>query len=1247
MEQEGDAPAAPAAPAAPGKPRLVIKELELENFKSYAGVQKVGPFHKSFSSVVGPNGSGKSNVIDAMLFVFGKRAKQLRLNKVSELIHTSANHSDIDSARVSVYFHEIVDDAEEEEGFEAVAGSEMVVTRTAHSNNTSKYYLNGRLSNFTEVTATLREKGIDLDHNRFLILQGEVEQISMMKPKAATPHDEGLLEYLEDIIGTNRYIERIDELNKQLEEVTEQRDSHVQRLKHVEKERDGLEGARKEAEAFMTKEGELLGWQSVLYRLYIKQAGVNLEQIHATKDQLEARLREEKERQAESDAALGAIKKEYEAGVRELDAVQSEMDETGREFKDFERRDVKFREDLKHLKAKAKKASDRAAKEEKKAAAAEEEAGALAAALPGLEESIAAAREQLAPADAHLAELEGGIQSEVNGYRKELEAVQSELVPWERKIAEAKARLDGLEFERKTLNDKHAGAREALESAVGSMEGAEGAHRSKAAELAGMEEELGAARAELGRLREEERGLREEGDRLTQSARAVGARCRERKAASDAVKSRGQVLSSLMAAKSSGRIAGIWGRLGDLGAVDARYDVAASTSSGALDYIVVDDTATAQKCVLLLREKGLGVATFLILDKQRHLLRQCQEPASPPEGARRLYDLLDIPHEELRPAFFYAFRNTVVAEDLDQASRIAYGADKRWRRVVTLDGQLIESSGTISGGGGRPRGGRIRTGSAGGVTSPREEEELGAGGDDEEALRKIEARLKAAQKELKEAQKAIRATEQRVSKMELSLKKLAAEVDACGENARSLGAQLESLREAAEVPAEDAARLEELAREIGGASRELEKHSGGCASLHGRVEALKSSIEEAGGQPMKDARARAAELRGRIEALTKEIPQTRVKISSQEKAAKKSAKASGDARAEAERLAGEMEELKESFKGIEGQAMVVMEKFKEAQELQAEKAEALRALTARYDEKKEEVATIRTTGVDIEAKLDDCARSLVEEAANRKHWEGELKKCAAALAERAPGEEEGHAISDEELSTYTIDDAKYNVTMAEAELEKMKPDMNAIEEYKKKDSEYAERLAGLEEISRTREGSRAAYEALRRRRLDEFMAGFNVISMKLKEMYQMITLGGDAELELVDSLDPFSEGIVFSVRPPKKSWKNICNLSGGEKTLSSLALVFALHHFKPTPLYVMDEIDAALDFKNVSIVAHYIKERTRDAQFVIISLRNNMFELADRLVGIYKTDNCTKSVTINPSNFSVSASDAGAAPIAA
>jgi structural maintenance of chromosome 4 len=260
--------------------------------------------------------------------------------------------------------------------------------------------------------------------------------------------------------------------------------------------------------------------------------------------------------------------------------------------------------------------------------------------------------------------------------------------------------------------------------------------------------------------------------------------------------------------------------------------------------------------------------------------------------------------------------------------------------------------------------------------------------------------------------------------------------------------------------------------------------------------------------------------------------------------------------------------------------------------------------------------------------------------------------------------------SEDVLSRHDRETVKERIAVLETERNSIAKNANlgAIAEYRKKEIEYLSRyvylvgcvteshsrcrtgthclispfsVAELDAITEERNGHRRNYEDLRRKRLEMFMEGFGQITLKLKEMYQMITLGGDAELELVDSLDPFSEGIVFSVRPPKKSWKNISNLSGGEKTLSSLALVFALHHYKPTPLYVMDEIDAALDFKNVSIVANYIKERTRNAQFVIISLRNNMFELADRLVGIYKTDNCTKSVTINPRAFGIEARQNG------
>jgi hypothetical protein len=124
-------------------------------------------------------------------------------------------------------------------------------------------------------------------------------------------------------------------------------------------------------------------------------------------------------------------------------------------------------------------------------------------------------------------------------------------------------------------------------------------------------------------------------------------------------------------------------------------------------------------------------------------------------------------------------------------------------------------------------------------------------------------------------------------------------------------------------------------------------------------------------------------------------------------------------------------------------------------------------------------------------------------------------------------------------------------------------------------------------------------------------------------------IGGDAELEYVDLFDPFAQGINFSVRPPKKSSKQITN--GGEKTLASWSSVFALHRYKPTPLHFMDEIDATLDFRNVSIIANYIKEGTRNAPFIIISLRNHMMcGIGDLLLGIFKNEDVSNSVSVGP-----------------
>jgi structural maintenance of chromosome 4 len=211
----------------------------------------------------------------------------------------------------------------------------------------------------------------------------------------------------------------------------------------------------------------------------------------------------------------------------------------------------------------------------------------------------------------------------------------------------------------------------------------------------------------------------------------------------------------------------------------------------------------------------------------------------------------------------------------------------------------------------------------------------------------------------------------------------------------------------------------------------------------------------------------------------------------------------------------------------------------------------------------------------------------------------------------------------------TIQQLELEKASIEKQMAELDPDLSAIKLYNEKNQIYEGHFAEFRNCDSQRTETFAQLQDLKARRFTMFNDGFKAIADKLKETYQVLTLGGDAELEYVDRMDPFGQGIHFSVRPPGKSWKHISNLSGGEKTLSSLSLVFSLHQFKPTPFYIMDEIDAALDFRNVSIIGNYLRTRTTNAQFIVVSLRNNMFELANKLIGIFKVQDCTSSLAID------------------
>nr|CAB3464830.1 unnamed protein product [Digitaria exilis] len=1160
------------APARAARPRLFIKEMVLRNFKSYAGEQRIGPFHKSFSAVVGPNGSGKSNVIDAMLFVFGKRAKQMRLNKVSELIHNSSNHQNLDSAGVSVHFQEIID--LDDGNYRAVDGSDFVISRVAFRDNASKYYINDRGSNFTEVTKLLKGKGVDLDNNRFLILQGEVEQISLMKPKAQGPHDEGFLEYLEDIIGTIQYVEKIEEAYKQLEVLNDKRTASVQMLKLAEKERDSLEGAKNEAETYMLKELSLLKWQEKATKLASDDAISRVAQCQENVADLEKNLAAEREKIQENSQTVKEMESIYNKHVKRQEDLENNMKTCKDQFKEFERKDVKYREDLKHLKQKIKKQEDKAQKDMSKRDETTKEMEESSNLIPQLEGEIPKLQDLLNEEEKVLERIKESSREETERLRAKLTQVRTELEPWENQIIEHKGRLDVASAEKELIKQKNF------------------CH-----ELLSVVYAKSPVFIAQNLLQESQK----QEDSLIPMEQAARQKVAEMKATRDSEKNQSTALKAILQAKESNEIQGIYGRLGDLGAIDAKYDVAISTAaSSGLNYIVVETINSAQACIELLRRRNREeTVTCLILEKQTHLLNKSKEKVKTPEGVPRLFDLVKVKDEKLKLAFFHVLGNTVVANDLDQASRIAYNAPKEFRRVVTLGGELFEKSGTMSGGGKRVQRGMMGTA----IRESISEEAIKNAEND---LNKLVDELNMLREKINDARKHYRSMEEAKSRLEMELAKAKKEVESMNAQYIYNENRLDALKAASQPKADEASELQQ-------------------------------KIENAGGQVLKDQKTKVANIQSELDKTSSEINRHKVKIASGEKLLKRLTKSIEDSKNDTEKFLAEKEKMMSMFKEIEKKAFVVQEDYKKTQEMLDSHKDELDKTKEEYNKVKKALDELRASEVDAEYKLQDTKKLAKEWEMKVKAFSKRLDDIQTNLAKHMD-QIQKDAIDPEKLKV-TLGDEELNdtcgmkramemVALLEAQLKDLSPNLDSIAEYRTKARLYSERVDELNTTTQERDDLKKLYDGL-----DEFMAGFNVISLKLKEMYQMITLGGDAELELVDSLDPFSEGVVFSVRPPKKSWKNIANLSGGEKTLSSLALVFALHHYKPTPLYVMDEIDAALDFKNVSIVGHYVKDRTKDAQFIIISLRNNMFELADRLVGIYKTDNCTKSITINPGSF--------------
>ena len=1124
----------------------------------------------------------------------------------------------------------------------------------AYKSNKSDYYINGKKSSFTEVGKLLEARGIDLHNNRFLILQGEVEQISLMKPKAQNPHEDGLLEYLEDIIGSNKYVKDIEEKSKLVDELSQNRNEKLNRVKVVEKEKDSLEEAKAEAEEYMKKEREYLCKKVIEYQLNQYEAQKSRDQLLAKKTTLDEKMKEFKERELSNKDKVDSLEKEYGQAQSAHDGLVSRQKTQKKDFTKFEKKDIQYRENLQHLERSMKKLEESIQSEMTKMKKQSSLAAKKTDELAGLNNEASAAKERKKVAETTLEKFYASLQHETEPLRAQLETKQKELAPLTKAKIEKQGEVEVVQTEIQILEQGVNSAKEAYALAEKELEDIKKAIVDDPKEKSKLTSKLTTVKQNIKTLLKRQQDLSRAEEKSNAFLRENRPKLESSKSLQAAKADRSTMLQELEEARQ-GVLgdAGLHGRLGDLGEIESKYDVAVSTACPGLDYLVTETTKGAEKCVKYLRQRQLGRATFAILEKFNGFQEQMKQKPTP---APRLFDLIKVRDPKFKRAFYFAMRDTLVTETLDQAVKIAYNGNKCVWRVVTLDGTVIDKAGTMSGGGKRTkRGGMWLAGketalghkcAKGGMENVMTKEEMVKLekhiAHETEKLAEIRKQTKEVKLELIEAGK-------EKDMLEMSLEKLNIKSASRNQEVDHVESKLKTLKPKCTLSAKDKKTLAKLNKDMEAKKKALEAAAENAKCLEDECAEIQDKILNVGGKKATELKTAVDAAAEEAESTAKSLRKTKLAIKAHEKKVDACNKHVEEAQGELEELKTKESDLKSDFKQIEEEAFTVMQSLSEIENALNSSKRELGLLKAEYTSLKSSFNKSEQQLVVMQNQMDvynDEDKVCEERVVTWKKKREEVEKKFTSFLEFCPKEmisengEDGPAFAKlPEVSSEDIESDKYDkqeIIEQAAELKKdvdaLKKNVNmgSIEEYRKRDAEYTERVKELDEATKQRDEARDDCDELRKKRLDEFMHGFSTITLKLKEMYQMITMGGDAELELVDSLDPFSEGIVFSVRPPKKSWKNISNLSGGEKTLSSLALVFALHHYNPTPLYVMDEIDAALDFKNVSIVANYIKERTKNAQFIIISLRNNMFELADRLVGIYKTHNATKSITINP-----------------
>ncbi|KAJ3248105.1 Structural maintenance of chromosomes protein 1 [Chytriomyces hyalinus] len=1221
--------------------RLV--QLEVVNFKSYNGRQVIGPFDH-FTSVIGPNGAGKSNLMDAVSFVLGIQSAHLRSARLRDLVY--ANERDPNEERPG--------EASVTAVYEKSDGAVLRFSRIITATGSSEYRINNKSVAFSLYNSTLEAENILIKARNFLVFQGDVEAVASQSPKDLT-------RLIEQISGSLELKTEYERLKTVLEKATEASTVNFNKKRGINAEMKQVKEQKEEVERFQ----KLLAQRTkqvvtmLVWRLFHMEAAVKHVQESIRAEKVAQTAVTAKLEGAE--AALKESKKAMAVSMKENLKSESKIKQLNADIDEQKPEQLKFEEKLKHGAKKIAQAKDNLLKAEKshekqQSSIAELEKNLANVAKAAQKFEAKAKKEASKGSDiafddesrAKYNSIRETATSRTISDRQQLSALQRQMKTESEDLKRKEETLQEAKGKEARLMDELA----LLEERKTTMGNNVTEIRSN---LANFKKKLDAMETDRRRLRTQES---EKNEKLTEILGKLKDAHADRNESDRDARNRKnlETLQSIFP--------GVKGRLIDLcKPTQRKYETAVATILGRnIDSIVVDTERTGIDCIQYMRDQRLGTATFLPLDTLtvKHINEKYRNFA---KGARLAVDVIQVEAAYER-AVQFACSDSLVCETLEVAKEVCWTRGQEVK-AVTLDGTVLHKTGLMTGG---------QSSSSSKDSRRWEEKEI-------EALRKAREVLMNDIAEIAKARRKLANDDQLRSEISAAESKLNVALDFANTNKRkhaSVQKELDNLR--SEIAAIEPA--------IAALSAELEEKTRQKQSLETRIFAVEDELFKSFCAEFKVANIRDFDegygsLERELNEKRLEFETNQAQFSNQIAFEKNQAKETESRIARLNdtivTLEEEQEEIQNAYNEHKGEVDAIIKKLDSFKE-------SLATSSAKFEERRKQVEAAKKTLTTLQKEMEGTLKGINGKQAQVDRLNAErlaiFRRCkleeielplsrgsltSMSLEEidampdgdqmevdddtQMSSQEKSVAILDSVTVDFSVlkreqkqngsDEAEIefqeNIKNLTSEIEKLAPNMRASEKF---DDVEAKLRATADEFESARKEAKQAKDAfaeIKQERFKKFNNAFQHISGKIDQIYKELTksktfpLGGNAYLTLEDSEEPYLDGVKFHTMPPMKRFRDMEQLSGGEKTVAALALLFAIHSYRPAPFFVLDEVDAALDNANVAKVANYIRSRASDEfQFIVISLKSTFYERAQALVGIYKDqdENSSRVLTL-------------------